>query len=114
MKTTEKIADAIRAGYDSVLIRERYEADLLEEVMGLPEYQDPTPDTPNVSGYEIREAGMLLEILAESELHANYQIESAAGWNVLSVGPVDERKERRRCRLHRRGESQYGLLHIWR
>ena len=67
MKTTEKIADAIRAGYDSVLIRERYEADLLEEVMGLPEYQDPTPDTPNVSGYEIREAGMLLEILAESE-----------------------------------------------
>lgn len=67
MKTADKIADEIRAGRDLVLIRERHEADLLEEVMSRAEYEDPTPNTPNIPGDKIREAGMLLEILAESE-----------------------------------------------
>ena len=61
----------IRLDYSWREIRRSYEKNLLNEIMGRDDYEDPTPDSPKVSEEEIREAGELLlatkESIAESQ-----------------------------------------------
>lgn len=66
MKTTDKIANMLKLNYGWQMIRLHCERELLDEVMGRPEYEDPTLDSSNISGDKIREAGELLLTLAES------------------------------------------------
>ena len=66
MKATTKIANMIRLDYSWREIRRSHEKNLLDEIMGRDDYKDPTPDSPKISGEEIREAGELLLFLSES------------------------------------------------
>lgn len=66
MKATTKIANMIRLDYSWREIRRSHEKKLLDEIMERDDYEDPTPDSPKISGEKIREAGELLLTLTES------------------------------------------------